>query len=244
VITKEQFDKDALWYYLNAKIPDMHIEHTYQRSFVKWLKTMIPESPTQRVLEMGYGDGIITDGLIQHGCDVTLLEGSNLLIDEALKHHPGLKYAYSFFEEYTPISPFDVVVASHVLEHVDDPVSILKRMRQWVTPKGQVVVVVPNAESIHRQVGVYMGLQPRLDSLSDRDRTVGHQRVYSIDTLYEDIHKGGWRVVQVKGFFIKCTSNSYMEAYPDGLLEALNELSHLLPTRLLANIAVVVSVAI
>src|SRR5439155_77066 len=40
---------------------------------------------------------------------------------------------------------FDVVTAFHVLEHVPDPVAVARRMLDWLTPSGLLIVEVPNA---------------------------------------------------------------------------------------------------
>ncbi len=46
-----------------------------------------------------------------------------------------------------PVAPgrFDVVTAMHVLEHVPDPVGMLRRMLEWLAPGGLLIVEVPNA---------------------------------------------------------------------------------------------------
>jgi len=48
----------------------------------------------------------------------------------------------------------------HVLEHVDDPVAVLRLVKSWLKPGGRVLAAVPNARSIHRQAAVIMGLLP------------------------------------------------------------------------------------
>lgn len=40
---------------------------------------------------------------------------------------------------------FDVVSAFHVLEHVPNPVAVVRRMLEWLAPGGQVIIEVPNA---------------------------------------------------------------------------------------------------
>jgi 2-polyprenyl-3-methyl-5-hydroxy-6-metoxy-1,4-benzoquinol methylase len=146
---------------------------------------------------------------------------------------------HGLFENYTPNSFFDVIIASHVLEHVDEPLSILRRMRGWLCRGGKVVIVVPNRNSIHRQLAVLMGLQPALDSLSKRDLLVGHQRVYSFSLLKQHIENAGLRILESRGFFLKVLPNSMMLDYSTDLLWALNKISASLPEELLANIAVV-----
>jgi hypothetical protein len=98
---------------------------------------------------------------------------------------------------------------------------------------------VPNKESIHRQLAVIMGLQSALDSLGARDHLVGHQRVYSLDTLGADVKAAGLKVDQEEGFFLKLLPNSMMLDYSIDLLEALNKISFQLPDKLLANIGII-----
>src|SRR5438046_10364281 len=40
---------------------------------------------------------------------------------------------------------FDVVTAFHVLEHVPDPVAVVRHMLEWLAAEGLVIVEVPNA---------------------------------------------------------------------------------------------------
>jgi SAM-dependent methyltransferase len=157
----------------------------------------------------------------------------------AREAHPGLVVHEGMFEAWAPAEPFDAVLVLHVAEHVDDPVALLAHLRDWVRPGGRLVVVVPNAESLHRRLAVDMGLQPRLDTLSPRDQLVGHQRVYTLDGLRADVAAAGFDCVAELGWFLKTLPNSMMLDYAPELLEALFTVSSELPPRMLANIGVV-----
>jgi hypothetical protein len=85
-----------------------------------------------------------------------------------------------------------------------------------------------------------MNLQKKLDSLSSRDLLVGHQRVYSFNTLTSDIEKAGLQILEKKGFFLKVLPNSMMLDYSKDLINALNTISEKIPDHLLANIGVIV----
>lgn len=43
-------------------------------------------------------------------------------------------------------------------------------MKNWLKKDGEIIVIVPNKESIHRRLALNMGLIQKLDSLSERDK--------------------------------------------------------------------------
>ncbi len=233
----EKLDRIAADYHTSQAIPDIHIENLCQEYFLGWLLKQLPAS--SRVLELGYGDGLVTAALAGTDCEVTLIEGAKSLVDAARASHPTLECIHTMFEDFKPQQSYDVVLAAHVLEHVDEPQAILDLMTGWLRPGGKIIIVVPNCNSLHRQLAVMMGLQPQLDSLSARDHLVGHQRVYSLERLETDVRQAGLEVVGHNGFFLKVLPNSMMLDYPRELLWALNTISHSLPSNLLANIVVV-----
>jgi 2-polyprenyl-3-methyl-5-hydroxy-6-metoxy-1,4-benzoquinol methylase len=216
---------------------DIHIENLCQQYEIEWLKkTLLFGS---HVIDLGYGDGIISPSLAEH-CKVTVVEGSEELCVRARAEMPeNSTVVHELFENFHPQSQVDYVVASHVLEHVDDPVYLLDKISKWIKPNGALVVIVPNRESIHRRVARDLGMINDLDELSSRDHMVGHQRVYSLDKLVEHITQVGFRVEEYRGFFLKPLANSQMIDWDVGLLKALNEVSSQLKAELCANLAVV-----
>jgi SAM-dependent methyltransferase len=233
----EKLDRIAADYHTNESIPDIHIENLCQEYFIEWLLQQIAVG--SRVLELGYGDGIVTAALVKSGCELTVLEGSATLVDRARQAHPTVNCVHSLFEDFRADRAYDVILASHVLEHVDDPQAILRLISSWLVETGKIIIVVPNRNSLHRQLAVLMGLQPELDTLSKRDLLVGHQRVYSLEGLEEDVRRAGLRPIKSVGFFLKVLPNAMMLDYSRELLWAMNIISSSLPKHLLANIAVV-----
>jgi len=235
-------DRIGETYHASSSVPDKHIEDICQQYSAKWILNELLGAT--RVLEMGYGDGIITRALVEGGKAVTVLEGSKFLSNLVGAEMGGqVECCNSMFETFSPTGEkFDAIVASHVLEHVDDPVGLLIRMKNWLVDQGKIVVVVPNCESIHRRLAVNMNLQPQLDSLSDRDRVVGHQRVYSYRGLEKDLRGAGYAISSSTGFFLKPFSNSMMLSCSVELLHAMNHIANEIPKELLANIGVAASV--
>jgi 2-polyprenyl-3-methyl-5-hydroxy-6-metoxy-1,4-benzoquinol methylase len=236
-LTPADLETLAHEYYLSGDVADLDIEELAQRRSIRQIAAALGNA--RRVLEMGFGTGVITGSLLALGHDLEIVEGAPSLCATARERHPGLVVHEAMFEDFTPVAPYDAVLALHVVEHVDDPVPLLRHLAGWLVPDGRLVVVVPNAESLHRQLAVRMGLQPTLDTLSARDHLVGHRRVYSLEGLRADLATAGLTVEHEFGYFLKTVPNGMMLDWPVELLEALNAISDDLPPALLANIGVV-----
>ena len=226
--------------YHQADMKDMYIENMGQFYELPWIHNQIPSG--SQILDLGYGDGLVFDSLLDfaatNGCSVTMIEGSGKLVEQAQQHANGrANVVHSFFETYSSDQKFDVVLASHVLEHVDNPVDLLNHLSKICNSGAKIVGIVPNSESIHRRLAVLMELQPYLDSLSTRDHIVGHQRVYSLATLTEDFNLSPWSLIDTRGFFLKPLANSQLLNYDKSLITALLKISDEMPTELCANIA-------
>jgi 2-polyprenyl-3-methyl-5-hydroxy-6-metoxy-1,4-benzoquinol methylase len=162
-------------------------------------------------LELGCADGRMTGQLAALVPQVTAVDGAPAYVDLVRRRHPGVDAVASLFEEYAPGRSFDAVVLAHVLEHVDDPVAILARARTFLAPGGRAIVTVPNADSLHRHVGVAMGLLGAVTDLNDADRSIGHRRVYTREALVADVRRAGLEPVHVGGVYLKPLSNAQIE---------------------------------
>lgn len=234
----DELDRFARDYYLAPGIADHRIENRMQRDSAPRILAHLPSSGP--VLELGYGDGLITQALQDAGVEAELLEGSGLLCDRArARHGERLPIHHDLFESFSPAYSYGAVLALHVLEHLHDPVQILARVAGWLTPGGVAILVVPNRASIHRRVAVGMGMIPALDTLSPRDQLVGHRRVYDMHTLEQHAVAAGLEPETRFGSFLKTLPNSMMLQLDDTLLTAIDGISDDLPPEILANIGLV-----
>ncbi len=239
-LTKEELNKIAIDYHGKDDIQDKFIEDECQYFTYEWVFSLIQVH--DRVLELGYGEGNFTEELVKRGFHPAVIDGSNILLEKAKSlYGDKIETIHSLFEEFDAEDKFDCVLATHVLEHVDNPVAVLQSMKKWIKSTGKIIIIVPNKESLHRQLAVIMGLQKTLDSLGTRDKLVGHQRVYSINTLSQDVYEAGLIVSDANGFFLKTLPNSMMIQFSRELIIALNKISPKLPKELLANIGMVVT---
>ena len=228
--------------YHDGHLDDMWIEKAGQDFEWPWVESQIQND--SNVLDLGYGDGHSFFNLqaiaAQKNLRVTLVEGAPTLVQIANERAKDrMEVVQDYFETYSTLKDFDLIIASHVLEHVDSPVELLKHLASLMRPGGKMVGIVPNRESIHRRLAVSMGIQDELDSLSPRDILVGHQRVYSTETLQADFTSAGWLVTEVKGYFLKPFSNSQLIPLGEKVIQSLLEISPELPAQLCANLGFV-----
>jgi trans-aconitate methyltransferase len=223
--------------YHGSSQPDLHIENLCQQFEMDWLREKIRHQSC--VIDLGYGDGVVSPALAKF-TELTVVEGSVDLCEKARKSlPPAVNVVNAYFEDYSPSALADFVVASHVLEHVDDPIQLLRRIRSWIKPGGAIIAIVPNKESIHRRIARDMGMISKLDELSSRDLLVGHQRVYGLNELIDHLSEAGFIVEEYRGFFLKPLSNGQMLDWSIPALTSLNEIASTTPPQLCANLAII-----
>jgi 2-polyprenyl-3-methyl-5-hydroxy-6-metoxy-1,4-benzoquinol methylase len=163
-------------------------------------------------LELGPAEGLGTQKLLDFGYDVTVVEGSKVFCEALRRKYANLKVVCSLFETMELDRSFDCILCGHVLEHVHDPVEVLRRAGSFLKPKGRIFALVPNSRSLHRQAAVLMGLLPTESFFSDLDRHHGHQRVYTPESFRYDFTKAGLKIEVFGGYWLKPLANKQIEA--------------------------------
>lgn len=107
-----------------------------------------------RLLEIGCGDGRAMLRMKKLGWQV---EGQEIDLNAArvAAENTGLPVHYGELERLEiPKETYDAIVMIHVIEHVQDPVGLLKTCNRLLRSGGTLIVVTPNVESLgHRQFG-------------------------------------------------------------------------------------------
>lgn len=172
------------------------------------LRTFEGKLPAGRALEMGCFEGEFTRRLAALFDDLTTVEGSSDLIAVARKAAPDrVTFVLSRFEDFAPEAPFDAVFLTHTLEHLDEPVELLRRIGTWLTPAGRLFLVVPNANAASRQIAVQMGLITHPTAVTPGEFEHGHRRTYDIDALLAHVAEAGLVAVESGGVFFKPFAN-------------------------------------
>ena len=164
---KRDFDEEAV----------SHGERLYTYDFDDFvrgfaLRKFAPFLSGGPALELGCHEGSMSRLLADKYDDLTVVDAASNALAEARRALPSrVKFILGTFEEIELAPRFEAIFMINVLEHVDDAVGILRRVRTWLTDRGRVFIVVPNANAPSRQIAVRMGLdhaQPGGDNRGSR----------------------------------------------------------------------------
>ena len=160
-------------------------------------------------LELGSFKGDFTRRLIPYFKEITCVEASDEAIEIAGNEFGSkVKFVNALFEEVNLPTKYDNVILTHVLEHLDNPVGIMKRVNnEWLSDNGRFFLVCPNANAPSRQIAVKMGLITHNDAITPAEAAHGHRITYTLDTLERDARAAGLNIVLRSGIFFKALAN-------------------------------------
>jgi 2-polyprenyl-3-methyl-5-hydroxy-6-metoxy-1,4-benzoquinol methylase len=182
------------------------------------MRAFAPFLPSGRALEMGCYLGEFTKLLAARFDDLTVVEAASDLIAAAREQPLGdaagggklgdrVRFICSTFEALNTDERYDAIFLMHTLEHLDDPVGVLRKVNGWLSERGLLFLVVPNANAPSRQIAVKMGLIAHNSAVTDGEARHGHRRTYAFDTLEHDARAAGLRVAHRGGVFFKPLAN-------------------------------------
>jgi 2-polyprenyl-3-methyl-5-hydroxy-6-metoxy-1,4-benzoquinol methylase len=165
-----------------------------------------------RILELGPAEGLMTELLATTGRALTVVEGSRAFCDSISRRMPSVRVVHSLFEDFVPLERFDNIVLGHVLEHVEDPVALVARASDWLSPQGRILAAAPNSRSLHRQAAVLMRVLPAENALNESDLHHGHRRIFDPESFRHCFLAAGLEIEIFGGYWLKPLSNAQIEA--------------------------------
>lgn len=182
---------------------DFDVMHPYM------IKAFEPHFVQGSCLELGSFKGDFTKRLLPYFDYITCVEASSEAINEAQdKIRNDIRWVEGRFEDIKLPTKYDNIIITHVLEHIENPVKLLKRIKdEWLSDKGNLFIVVPNANAPSRQIAVKMGLIEHNTSITPSEKEHGHNITYTLDVLESHAKKAGLDVTTRSGIFFKALAN-------------------------------------
>jgi 2-polyprenyl-3-methyl-5-hydroxy-6-metoxy-1,4-benzoquinol methylase len=123
---------------LLTDLPD-EIQTSYG-SQLSMIQRKVPKGSA--VLEIGGGEGIFLEMVKKAGYEVELIEPSFTASQRAKER--GLKVHNDYFQNSSFDQKYSVVCMAHVLEHIDDPLSTISKVKTVLKPGGFILLTQTN----------------------------------------------------------------------------------------------------
>ncbi len=141
-----------------------NLAESYGQEYLEFLRKMLGDFQAKRVVDIGCGGCLVLDQLKKRGAIVLGVDPSPVAKHAA--ENKKIELLNAFFEDgmlngYNA----DAVIQMDVLEHVFDPVSLLRSEKKVMSSRGRIIINVPNCEvsvskgdvsmAIHQHVNMY-----------------------------------------------------------------------------------------
>lgn len=164
-----------------AMEPDrLHPKHRLT-DYHQWFSAQL--RPEWHILDVGCGNGALAADLAGHCKQITGIDISRKDIEEAKQRVKG-EFICADITTYSFNGKFDAIILSNVLEHIENRVSFLKKLREH---SNRFLIRVPMVDRdwitlYKRELKVEYRLDP------------GHFIEYTLDTFIEEIEKAGLKL--------------------------------------------------
>lgn len=147
------------WYrylgYLAWLYPPADAEFGFGALYLPW------HPDRRRLLEVGCGSGEALSRMQRMGWEVEGVDLDPLAVENACAKGLPVRLGELASQQY-PDNSFDAIFMGHVIEHVHDPIGLLRESRRILKVGGKLVILTPNVNSWgHRRFGrAWLHLDP------------------------------------------------------------------------------------
>ena len=161
-----------------------------------------------RVIEVGAGTGAVISALRERGIGAEhyATDFSEHALSLLRAHTPSIETAVAdVTEQPDPFDagPYDLVIASHVIEHLEDPERFLRGVKQ--VPAHWFVAEVPLEN-------LFLG-RVRARFKDRRDNAAGHVQFFDPSSFLATLRRAGWEVVLTNTYAPRLDTETFRFAY-------------------------------
>jgi len=140
--------------------------------------------PVPRVLDIGCATGTLLSSLREGGWETAGVEINRFQAEYSRSSRKLDILGMPLEENSLPPSSFNMVIASHLLEHLNNPFALVQEVHRILMPGGRFFVTTPNIE----------GFQAKLFGSRWRSAIFDHLYLFSVKTLSKLLGQAGFTV--------------------------------------------------
>jgi SAM-dependent methyltransferase len=123
----------------------LDVQKLYASSLCNLLRS---QAPGRRLLDIGFGSGYLAELAQAYGFEVFGVDSSSAKVDALWPRWGHRLLQVVIGRDEIPWHSFDVVIMSHVIEHLPDPRATLLEVHNLMNPGGLLYVAVPDVDSL------------------------------------------------------------------------------------------------
>lgn len=176
-------------------------------------RVLTPKIRNKHLLEMGCGELVMSKIFVKHASQFDIVDAAKTFVENAQRILPKKVHIYhSLFEEFNPLGQYEAIVFTNTLHHIYHPTDLLRRIKGWLSKDGRLYITAPNILSLHRRLGVKMGIINSFEEESERNIMFNQPGRYTLDSLKKMCISCGYRVNESFCFFLKPFSYDQMNS--------------------------------
>ena len=220
-------------YLNNCGFEQKQVEYR-RNNLLKYMRTYSPG----KILEIGCGTESVASHYVDF-TDFTVVEPIKEFFDIAREklgekvHCINNKFEDCIEELRT--KDFDFIIISSLIHELDRPQDILQGVCNLAGAETIVHINTPNAKSIHRLLGVKMGIIRHTGELSDLARSFQRRHEYELPDIERLANESGFKILDKGSYFLKPLSHEQMQTLLESgkiskeFLDAIYDISRILP---------------
>lgn len=166
----------------------------------------------KNVLEIGSADGYMSKMIIEYCNSLDILEPSSNYCSIIKNQNINVKDIYNcFIEDLDKSLKYDVIIIAGLLHHIENPTIFLNLLKNHLNRNGIVLATVPNVESLHRRIGVKMGILKNEFDSSLRNIQFNQYGKFNLKYFKELFINCEYNIKESYGYMIKPFSSEIME---------------------------------
>ena len=207
--------------------PDTHIQYS-KNQYKKFIKDVVSGTLERselieetikkhlsgsKILELGCSTGLSTKLLSNLDVEITVVEGSKINIQkskENFKFKNKVTFIESLWDEFKSKEKFSDILLVDSLQLISNRNEFLSYYKKFLMDTGVFHIIVPNSNSLHRQIGKYMGLIKTLNDQSDKDKLVSSNQDLTWESARRLFQNLDFEVVAEEPILLKPLDNKNM----------------------------------